>query len=95
MSLKPETPDLATDIEVRICTDCVQLWANGETPVGMSEDETKAWLATVTLRTAGYVVAVGGNEDNEHFSSATCDSCGDTRGGNRWDATMLLIGAQS
>lgn len=45
------------------CTDCVMLFANGETPPELSEDETAAWLAEIDRRTDGYDVACGGEHE--------------------------------
>ncbi len=42
------------------CSDCLFLFANGETPVNMNEDEIEAWMAEIDSRTAGSHVVLGG-----------------------------------
>ncbi len=41
------------------CQDCLFLFANGETPTEMNEDETAAWLADIDRVTNGLDVTLG------------------------------------
>lgn len=45
------------------CTDCLMLFANGETPERMTEKESAAWLAEIDRRTEGLDVALGGEHE--------------------------------
>lgn len=45
------------------CGDCIHLFANGETPTEMSEDETATWLGEIDSRCAGSHVVLGGEHD--------------------------------
>lgn len=45
------------------CTDCMMLFANGETPPELDEDATAAWVAEIDRRTDGYYVACGGDHE--------------------------------
>lgn len=41
------------------CSDCVQLIANGESPVDISQADSEAWLTSVSERNDGYQVTLG------------------------------------
>lgn len=85
-------------IEGLICQDCTVLEANGETPPHMSEDETAAWLESLsdgfTLgRLTENCDAPDGCAHHDtaddytceiiDFSYSRCASCGTTLGGYR------------
>lgn len=93
----------ASDIATRCCTDCIMLFANGENPQDLSEDETSAWHAEIDRRIEGYYVACGGaheegctNDGSEdcgcetrEFSWSQCGTCGSTLGGSRHAVTLF------
>jgi hypothetical protein len=60
------------------CTDCLMLFANGETPPELGEDETAAWFAEIDRRTDGYHVAVGGAHE---------DGCPNLAPDGSWDGS--------
>lgn len=76
-------------VEAWACTDCSMLFANGETPPEMTEDETWAWQENIADRTAGYHVAVG--DEEQEFSWTSCDTCGSRLGGSRHAVTLFPV----
>ena len=87
--------------ETWCCTDCLYLLANGDTPPEMNEDQTEAWLATVTDEevTLGRHTDLCGCEDwdtdqhregceHDEFSWDPCDTCGSRLGGERHAVTF-------
>lgn len=90
--------------ETWCCSDCMMLLCNGETPPGMSEEETAAWLARVkgngsTRVTTGRHTAVCGCDDwdtddhrygceHDEFSWSACDVCHSHLGGERHAVTF-------
>lgn len=48
-----------------VCTDCICLFANGDTPPELDEAQTAAWLADVDQSTAGYEVCCGGEHEDD------------------------------
>lgn len=56
---------MKTVASIWVCSDCITLFANGETPPNMPEDETAAYLASIDSRTDGYHVAVGGEHADD------------------------------
>jgi len=84
------------DIRVSLCSDCVQLHANGETPHEYDEGATETFLSIVRHNTAGFHVVVTCHEcddyDCEHrhvnFSPVRCDSCGTWLAGDRCPGVM-------
>lgn len=87
--------------EATVCTDCLMLIANGETPPEMDEDETAAYLASITAKSGGIEwvpsswPGVEWTDEDRHygydtapeFSSWPCAMCGDGRGGDRHPVT--------
>lgn len=63
------------------CVDCLFLLANGDTPEGLSPDETAEWLAKIDRRTEGFEVVLGGEhvedcpniEDGQWQGTTDCD----------------------
>jgi len=45
------------------CADCLFLFANGETPVGLDEEATAAWLAEIDRKADGLTVCLGGEHE--------------------------------
>lgn len=87
--------------ETWCCTDCLQLLANGETPPEMNEEQTEAWLASLTTAsvTLGRHLDVCGCEDSDtdqhregcerdEFSWQACDVCHSHLGGSRYAVTF-------
>lgn len=89
-----------------ICTDCMMLLANGETPPEMDENETAAWLDSLddSEMTPG-LMADEHDEDcpnhgewqgeecyceTQDFSWSPCDSCRSHLGGTRHAVTFWL-----
>lgn len=86
-----------------VCSDCMVLMANGETPPEMSEEETEAWLAKIENH--GHTTIGLMREEHEcdydqdwhsghctcetrEFSWDPCDSCGSRLGGSRHAVTL-------
>lgn len=89
-----------------VCTDCMMLLANGETPPEMDEDETAAWLDSLddTEMTPG-MAWEDHDECTNHlagewteecycetidFSWSSCDSCHSSLGGTRHAVTFWI-----
>lgn len=93
------------DIALWVCPDCIMLFANGENPPEMSEDETSAFHAEIDHRTDGFHVAVGGPHEEDcgydgsndcgcqewDFSWHPCGTCGSTLGGSRHAVTLFPV----
>jgi hypothetical protein len=47
------------------CTDCIMLFANGESPPGLDEDAVATWGAEIYRRTSGYTVTCGGDHGDD------------------------------
>lgn len=71
--------------ELSVCSDCIMLAANGETPVNMNEEETAEYIARVETHTAGLHVAAGGEDLG--FCKSACDMCGTRLAGDRFAAS--------
>lgn len=88
------------DIRVTLCTDCVQLHANDETPGDYDEEAERLFLEIVRHNTAGWNVFVTCHSDcddcleleceygHEIFSTTRCDSCGTWLAGSRCSGVM-------
>ena len=77
------TDEILTGFE--ICFDCAHFHANGETPQEMDEDATAEWVAS--LDDSG-VWVVG---DDAGFSMRACDCCRSPLGGDRFDASIIVV----
>lgn len=98
--------DTRETVTVWICQDCMMLLANGETPPEMSEEETAAWLDS--LSDEEMMPGFGADEHDEdcpnhgdwigadcscetvEFSWRPCDSCRSGLGGSRYAATVWI-----
>lgn len=74
-------------IDIKACSDCIMLVANGETPVDMDEDETAAYVAEIADYTRGWDLVYGG--DDLGFTYDGCDVCGSPLGGDRWRVHLM------
>ncbi len=77
--------------EMMVCSDCLMLIANGDTPPELSEEKTEEWLAQIAKHygedQSG--VCCGDSEKNEEFSWSGCDFCGSNLGGARHHCVEL------
>lgn len=73
-------------IRIRICTDCLCYLANGDVPEERPDlrAEIAKWWPDGPKGEWWGLVPVG--EDEGCFSWASCDACGSTLGGGRFDA---------
>lgn len=79
---------MSDHVDLSICTDCLMLEANGETPPDFDEATTVEYLDRVTRASEGGHVALGG--EHQGFSWSSCDLCGSGLGGDRYAATLFL-----
>jgi len=47
------------------CSDCLFLFANGETPVDLDEADTAAWLDEIDRKSEGLTVCLGGEHEED------------------------------
>jgi len=47
------------------CSDCLFLFANGETPPELDEEATAAWLAEIDRKAEGLTICLGGEHDED------------------------------
>lgn len=74
-----------------ICSDCLFLIANGDTPPDLDEAETVEYLARVEACTPEGFHWVAG-DDHDDFSWSTCDCCDSHLGGARYSAHLVELG---
>lgn len=76
----------ANAIEVSVCVDCAMFAANGELPDPEYRDPDE-FVQSFNHYTEGMILVI---EDGEtHFSWSSCDTCGSTLGGDRFDAVLV------
>lgn len=80
---------MSADIEIRICVDCLDFVANGDTS-GMDE-VTEARVRAQAGIEPGWIVAPGDSEQDESFSRSRCDACLSLLGGSRHQAFTFQI----
>jgi len=73
-----------------MCTDCLMLVANGETPHDWTEEETAEWLARIDAREEPNTHTFPGDDEQE-FSWAQCDMCGSRLGGARFSFSTFKV----
>lgn len=74
--------------DLAVCTDCVQIIANGEISDGT---DTGDQVAAAQVVKWGDLAAhmVLGDTDEPWFSWSSCDGCGSPLGGDRFNAHIL------
>lgn len=76
--------------DLRVCSDCAQVIANGEISDGTDRgDRTAAAQVAVWGADAIGLVLAGTDDGPDPFSTAPCDGCGSTLAGERWDAAVI------
>lgn len=76
----------ANAIEVSVCVDCAMFAANGELPDPEYRDPDE-FVQSFNHYTEGMILVIGDGET--HFSWSSCDTCGSTLGGDRFDAVLV------
>lgn len=75
-------------VELDVCTVCIHLIANGEFNDGTDEAERKG--AGLESNWAGWRLVPGFlPEEDSRFSHLSCQGCGDTLAGDRFQAYAL------
>lgn len=90
------------DSALWVCVDCLMLAANGETPDGLSEDQTEEWLASLSDDFNGGTTGLTRENHasdcapddydcgcEQEFSWSQCDGCGSSLGGERHGMTVM------
>ena len=77
--------------EIEVCSDCVQLIANGEMPVDNTGAQDDAMLAAIQSNWGELAVNIclGDTEEYNEFSWSACDCCDSRLGGARYPAVVL------
>ena len=76
----------AEQYEVSLCGDCVALDANGEVFDGLGNDISESHSELMTAQGwDDFSFGPVDPEDEGHFSWSSCDGCGSTLGGTRFD----------
>lgn len=76
--------------ELKVCVDCAQIIANGEIDDGTDRGQIVADLQVQIWGADAFGLVLSGDLDEEpHFSWSSCDGCGSTLGGDRFDAAVL------
>lgn len=80
--------------ELSVCSDCIQLLANGEINDGEdTAEKCAAGQARVWGDDVTHLVPGGGSEDDDGdrgFSWQSCDGCGSNLGGDRFQAFAVI-----